>query len=228
MMKVVIRVYSVILLAYTGWRTYDFISSQLPKNDISFWLSIAFLFSTEAGLILWHETGLRHITTREQDYIARAMTWIDFTGSLSAGVADMILRQTLVQGYVIPPALVQFLIYGLPVIMAANVAAVILFETHDAEMQRSKEESALLFEAHQRAMKNLADSRSAFADRMQQHIAQEIERRATGKVQRKSFVDVASSGNGHTKIDKETLESDTVKLYPADVPVNPTIRQPKK
>src|SRR5512146_1845823 len=104
-MKWIIRIYSVVLLGYTGWRTFDFISSQLPKNDISFWLSIAFLFCTEAGLLIWHELHLKHTTTEEQENIARWMTWIDFIGSLTAGIADMILRQTLVQGYQVPPAL---------------------------------------------------------------------------------------------------------------------------
>ena len=57
---------------------------QLPKNDISFWLSIAFLFATEAGLLLWHELSLRHVTTHKQENIATWLTWIDFVGSLSA------------------------------------------------------------------------------------------------------------------------------------------------
>ena len=127
-MKWVIRVYSLILLGYTGWRTYDFMSSQLPKNDLTFWLSIAFLFATEAGLVLWHEANLNHTTTQEQEYISTAMTGIDFVGSLTAGIADMILRQTILEGYQIPPVLAQFLIFGLPLIMAANVGAVILFE----------------------------------------------------------------------------------------------------
>ena len=69
-MKTVIRVYSGILLLYCGWRTVDFLLSQLPKNDISLWLSIAFLFATEAGLLLWHEISLNHTSTREQHYIS--------------------------------------------------------------------------------------------------------------------------------------------------------------
>src|SRR5512146_1460787 len=131
-MKWIIRIYSVVLLGYTGWRTFDFISGQLPKNDISFWLSIAFLFCTEAGLVLWHETHLHHTTTENQDRITFALTWVDFVGSLAAGIADMIVRQTFIDGYTIPPALAQFLMYGLPAIMAFNVAGVILFEQYDA------------------------------------------------------------------------------------------------
>lgn len=162
-MKWIIRVYSLVLLAYTGWRTYDFMSSQLPKSDISFWLSIAFLFATEAGLVLWHEAHLHHVTTDTQDKLTQALTWIDFVGSLAAGVADMILRQTFIEGYEIPPMLAQFLMYGLPCIMAINVAGVILFEQNDAEVQEDAAEKAARFEVHKQAMKQIRADRQALA-----------------------------------------------------------------
>jgi hypothetical protein len=181
-MKVIIRVYSVVLLAYTGWRTFDFMSSQLPKNDISFWLSITFLFATEFGLVLWHETHLRHTTTREQEYIGKAMTWVDFVGSLAAGIADMILRQTLVNGYEVPPALAQFLIFGLPLIMAANVGAVILFEQNDAETQEERAEKQLRFEIHRQAMIDLRKDRSAIAEEKKKAIYRKMRASVTDRV----------------------------------------------
>lgn len=183
-MKWIIRVYSFILLGYTGWRTYDFISSQLPKNDISFWLSIAFLFATEAGLLIWHEAGLDHVTTKTQESVSKWMTWIDFAGSLSAGVADMILRQTLVNGYQVPPALAQFLIYGLPVIMAANVAAVLIFQSNDAEKQLDRSKRQLRFEIYDQAMKELHENRGAIAEGMKKDIYRELKDDVTGKVAR--------------------------------------------
>lgn len=181
-MKWVIRVYSIVLLAYTGWRTYDFMSSQLPKSDISFWLSIAFLFATEAGLVLWHEAHLHHTTTDVQDKLTFALTWIDFVGSLATGIADMILRQTFIDGYQIPPMLAQFLMYGLPCIMAINVAGVILFEQNDAEVQEDAAEKAARFEVHKQAMKQIRADRQALATEKSGVIYNRLRGHVTGHV----------------------------------------------
>lgn len=196
-MKWIIRIYSLVLLAYTGWRTYDFVSSQLPKSDISFWLSIAFLFCTEAGLVLWHEAHLHHTTTETQDRLTLALTWIDFVGSLAAGIADMILRQTFIEGYTIPPALAQFLLYGLPCIMAVNVAAVIIFEENDAETLEDKAEKAARFEIHKTAMKQIRADKQAMATEKSDMIYKRVRGRVTGYVD--DVYSGSSTGNGHQR-----------------------------
>ena len=120
-MKWIIRTYALILLAYTGWRTWDFMTAQLPAGNISLWLPLLFLFATEAGLILWHEVSMNHSSTHQQQQISTALTWLDFVGSLAAGVADMIIRQTLDASYTIPPLLRDLLIYGLPALVDEDV-----------------------------------------------------------------------------------------------------------
>lgn len=227
-MNVIIRIYSVVLLAYTGWRTYDFISAQLPKNDINFWLSIAFLFATEVGLILWHETHLRKVTTREQEYITRAMTWVDFVGSLAAGTADMILRQTLVEGYTIPPAMAQFLLYGLPIIMATNVAAVILYEQSDAETQQERAEAELTFEIHRQAIRDLRADRKAIATAKKTAVYSRMRNRVTGRVDREYRELPSPAPPPEPSV--PLMVPDGHKPYPAEtgVPPNPTSRRTRK
>lgn len=195
-MKWIIRIYAVILLFYTGWRTYDFMSSQLPKNDISFWLSIAFLFATEAGLVLWHEAHLHHTSTETQDKLTFGLTWIDFIGSLAAGIADMILRQTFINGYQIPPILAQFLMFGLPVIMAINVAGVIVFEENDAETLEEKAEKAARFTIHAAAMKQIHADRDALVNEKSDLIFKKIRGRVTGHVDKKYGDKPTEKSNG--------------------------------
>lgn len=207
-MKWVIRVYSFILLGYTAWRTVDFLLSQLPKNDVSLWLSLAFLFATEAGLLLWHEISLNHATTREQQYLATALTWTDFIGSLAAGVADMILRQTLLENYQIPGMLAQFLIYGLPLVMAANVAGVLVYLSNDAEVQTDRAKKQLRFEITRQAIRELRDNAGAIAEGMKRDIYKELRDDVTGKLARQYLKAerqeskeqaAAPSSNGHKK-----------------------------
>jgi hypothetical protein len=216
-MRWLIRAYAVILLAYTGWRTYDFMVHQLPAGDLSVWLAILFLFATEAGLMLWHEISIRHTTTREQHYISIMLTWTDFVGSLAAGTADMILRQTFAQGYVIPPALSLFLLYGLPAIVAANVAAVLYYLSNDAETQLDRAKKELRFEITRQALRELKDNEGAIAEGLKKDIFRKIRDDVTGRIAKEFLnnvrlpVDVISNNGGKTKVE-----------YPAETETNPT------
>jgi len=183
--KWIVRVYSFVLLAYTGWRTFDFIQMQLPSSDLAFWLSIAFLFSSEAGLLIWHEISLRHVTTNEQEAIAVGLTWVDFVASLAAGVADMILRQTLVADYVVPPALAQFILYGLPLIMAMNVAGVLLFQSNDSEVQLDRARRQADYEIHRQAIRDLTKDRGVIAEEMKRSIYDDLRGEITGRTSRR-------------------------------------------
>lgn len=181
-MRWVIRGYAFILLGYTGWRTYDFMVNQLPAGDTSSWLAILFLFATEAGLILWHEVSMSHSTTREQQAIATTLTWVDLLGSLAAGIADMILRQTLRDNYTIPPTLLTFLIYGLPVIVALNVAGALLYLSNDAELQVDRAKKQLRFEITRQALRELHENQGSIAEGMKKDIYRQMRDDVTGKL----------------------------------------------
>lgn len=185
-MRWLIRIYAFILLGYAGWRTYDFLLHSLPAGETGYLLALLFLFATEAGLILWHEVSIRHTSTQEQHYIATALTWVDFAGSLSAGTADMILRQTFVQGYTIPSILVTVLIYGLPLVVALNVAGVLIYLANDNELQIDRAKRELKFEITRQALRELADNKSAIAEQMKSGIYQRLKADVTGKYPRSS------------------------------------------
>ncbi len=228
-MKWVIRAYTLILLAYTGWRTWDFIQQQLPANATGFWLAIVFLFATEAGLLLWHELSLNHASTYEQQAIATTMTWVDFVASLSAGVADMMLRQTMIADMQVPEWLATGLIYGLPLIMAANVAAALIYMSNDAEHVLARTQRQVMFEARKQAMREIASNRGQLArsvkDEIRRSIAEQVDTETTSHYGRKPerLPEVAStpapvaSTKGHdSKHEREVL---------ADVLANPTQRR---
>jgi hypothetical protein len=188
-MKWVIRIYALVLLAYTGWRTYDFMVHQLPSGETGMLLALLFLFATEAGLALWHEISLRHTTTQEQHYTAVALTWIDFAGSLAAGIADMILRQTFAEGYVLPPLLVTFLIFGLPLIVALNIAGVLVYLANDSELQLDRAKRELRHEIHRQAIRELHDNTGAIAEGMKKDIYRRLRDDVTGKLAKQYLAD---------------------------------------
>lgn len=208
-MKWIIRLYSLVLLAYTGWRTWDFINQQLPDNETGFYLAILFLFATEIGLVIWHEASLGHTTTYTQHGIATALTWVDFAGSLGAGLADMIIRQTI-SDYQVPEWLALALIFGLPAIVALNVAGAILYMQNDAESVEDRAERFLAFEATKQAIKDLDRNRSQLANARKAEIYQDI----TGKAFRRTARRKSAASNVNA-LDVEMPE----------LPANPTPRR---
>ncbi len=221
-MKWIIRLYAVVLLAYTGWRTYDFMINQLPAGDLSTWLAIFFLFSTEAGLALWHEISLHHITTSEQRHISVALTWLDFAGSLAAGVADMILRQSFYQGYVIPPALALFLLYGLPALVALNIAGVLYYFSNDGEIQIDQRKKELKFEITRQALQELDENKDAIAAAMKEDIFKKLRDDVTGKVARR-FLQNAQKSQAELPVDSPNNGKVAINFNAeTNLPGNPT------
>ena len=208
-MRWVIRLYALILLGYAGWRTYDFLLYSLPAGETGSLLALLFLFCTEVGLALWHEVSLRHTSTQEQHYVATALTWVDFAGSLVAGTADMILRQTFAGNYPIPPLLTIILIYGLPMVVALNVAGVLVHLANDSELQIDRAKRELRFEITRQAIRELHDNKSGIAEGMKKDIFKRLKDDVTGRIAKEFLHDVKSapmatpSGNGREVYNSE-------------------------
>lgn len=211
-MKICIKIYSYILLLYSGWRTYDFIFRQMPTEmgNMRSWLSIVFLFTTEVGLLLWHETSLKHVTTHDQNTLTRWMVGVDLVGSLAAGIADLILTQTFAQGYKISPLLADFLIYGLPIIVFLNIVAVILFENFDAELQEDKAEKEVEFEIHQEAIKQLRKEKKALATEKKKAIYNDIRSRVTNRIDAEYGGDNNNTHNDQAEYEQEPSIGDKI------------------
>lgn len=203
-MRWIIRGYSLVLLGYTGWRTYDMIMSSLPSEDwMSSILAMFFLFATEIGLLIWHEISMNHTTTNEQYQTARAMTVIDFVGSTVAGVADMIIRQTIVNEFVVPDLLAAAVIYGLPLIVAGNVAATLYFMSQDATTLVERAKKEVEFEVTQEVLKDLRNSKGKVARELKGQIAQQLRDELTGTIWDSNFSDETKRKN-KPKITVET------------------------
>lgn len=183
-MKWLIRFYAFGLLAYTGFRTYSFIQSQLPTSESGTFIALLFLLATEIGLLLWHEVSMHHTTTEIQSHIATGLTWIDFIAATGAGIADMILRQNFAAGYQLPPLLIILLLYGLPIVVALNVAGVLLFLSNDSDTVIEREKSKLRHEIHKQVLKDLSESRGTVAASLKKTIATQLREEVTGNTLR--------------------------------------------
>jgi hypothetical protein len=195
--KWVLRIYAVSLLVYTGFRTWRFLQTTLPASESGQFVSLVFLLAAEIGLILWHELSLRS-TTGRQNSIANVMTWTDFAASTAAGIADMLIGQSLIEGYQIPPMLGMAIIYGLPLVMAANVAAAILFFNADSDEQLDKSRRMLKHTIHAEAMTQVQKQQKAVAKGLAPELTAQIESEVIEEVRTAIIGEPSTNGRVRT------------------------------
>lgn len=194
-MKWVLRVYAGLLLIYTGFRTWRFLQTTLPSNETGMFVSLVFLLAAEIGLVIWHELSLRS-TTGAQNSIAQVMTWVDFGASTIAGIADMLVSQSLVAGYQVPPLLALGILYGLPLVMAANVAAAILFFNADSDEQLNKTKRMLKHNIHAEAMAEIDRQRKSVGKGMAPELTKVIVAETMEEVRGAIIGEYGHSNNG--------------------------------
>ena len=178
---IVVWAYLGVMALYTGYRTWHFLGEQMSgigNDEIRVFLPLLFLFAAEVGIGIWHTLNMNHTTTNEQDIISGTMVWVDFVASLGAGVGDMIIAQSMII-YTVPRWLAVALIYGMPAVMALNIAAGLLFLSNDGQAKIEKGKKSLRFEIHRQALKELQDNQGQIAGSMKKDIYAQLRREVT-------------------------------------------------
>ena len=203
-MKWVLRGYAIVLLAYTGWRTWHFIQTTLPENETGMFLGLVFLFATEVGLLIWHETSLR-ATTGRQETIAKFMLWVDFAASTAAGLADIFLFQSFVEGYELPRMLSLAILWGLPLVMAMNVGAAILYFNADSDEELGRAKRRLKHNIHKAAIQEVSKQQRAVAKGLAPELTNQLKKDVIQEV-RDAILDVdLENYNGNDAAEKKNI-----------------------
>ncbi len=212
-MNILLYGYEFVLLAYTGWRTWDFLSTNLPVA-IATEIALLGIFALDAGLIAWHTLYRKFANSESQETTAKWLVVVDFAGSLGAGVADMIIRQTMIT-YSIPPLLAKALIFGIPLIVAINVAAVLYYQANDPDEREERARRRVEAKIRSLAIQDVEDSAEAIAVELKKDISEVLKKKAreniTGRyLGRKSVepVNPAPSKPGKNGYGTETIAPD--------------------
>jgi hypothetical protein len=158
------------LLIYSATRSVDFIMATLPPDrQILAWFGLAAL---DGGLVFWLLHFLSGAKGGMQRAIALLMVLIDFLGAVAMFTADTIYRAGeagMVQA--LSPAAVQTVILGLSLVIAANIAAVVLTHISDPEARRSmvNEEAAGAIE--DLALKTISENAARLASEVAPQMA---------------------------------------------------------
>jgi hypothetical protein len=147
--KWILTVTIIAMLGYQAWRVYDYMSTSLTDVDenTAFWVALAFLAFTEIGLLVWLHVAQPGATTKAQESVSTAMVWVDYAGSMVLGLADLAKHNTM---YVIDLSRIDPVLFFAPwLIVAANVAAWIVFESNDSDEKLRREERRLAHAEHE-------------------------------------------------------------------------------
>ncbi len=233
-MTIVLYVYGAILLGYTVYRSYDFLSYNLPQA-IAGEVALLGVFALDVGLIIWDTVYSYAAKSKRQEGVALAFIIVDFIGSFGAGVADMVIRQQMID-YAVPPVLAKLLIYGIPAIVAGNVGALIYYLVNDPGLREARVKRRIEAMVTEMALDEAEADAEALAQEIKKPIADEIKRRAKENVTGRYFAkrnvkeekpaapeaeSVRPSANGR-KQEPVVLNADTVP--PGEIKPDPTPR----
>ena len=177
-----------VLVAYFGWRSYDFVTASLTgvSETVTILIGVIYVLATDVSFLLWRHVAAPTATTRRQHSIADAMAWILMALTVLTSAGDVLLHNRL---YTIDAAWLGPVLLFLPVAtVGVNLIGLKLFEDSDADRiedlnARAVEfaENELSAEVHRAAIVEVRRSRAELAGKLAPHIAADVRNKVTDR-----------------------------------------------
>jgi hypothetical protein len=115
----VVLLFDAVLLVYTAWRSYDFLTTTVP--DGFQFLALVGLWGLDIGAIGWSVVWIFGSTTKYQDWTAITFFVVDLSGVVLTSLTDSLMyskEETAVSG-----TLSGIAMFIIPLVIVANVIA---------------------------------------------------------------------------------------------------------
>ena len=187
--KTLLTGFAIALLAYSGWRTWDYLSRYL-LNDVAVTESVIigafFLVVTEIGYLFWLHKGQPDATTDLQETTATILIYIDLFGSLAIGLADLAVHNSM---YNVDLTAIDPILFLMPwFLIASNLIGYTIYHGGDSERQLERatrqlkhEEIRFEIEARRQALDELNKNRQAMGAKLAPHYFKDIVDRVEGR-----------------------------------------------
>lgn len=189
---IVLTFFSVLMLVYTAWRSFDFIGGSLEGVDrtTAFIVAASFLVFSEIGLLLWLHIGGPGSTTDTQENVAGVLVWVDFVGIMIMGLGDMLRRNSF---YEVDLSVLDPVLFLSPwLLVFCNLAGYLIYrradadeETARAERQLKHEEARLDIEIRRAAVQGLRAESTGIAQSLSPGLVRSVKDRVTGRTARR-------------------------------------------
>jgi len=115
----VVLLFDAVLLVYTAWRSYDFLTTTVPEGFQ--FLALVGLWGLDIGAIGWSVVWIFGSTTKYQDWTAITFFVVDLAGVVLTSLTDSLMyskEETAVSG-----TLSGIAMFIIPLVIVANVIA---------------------------------------------------------------------------------------------------------
>lgn len=131
----IVLLFDLVLLVYTGWRSFDFLSTTVPDG----WqiLALVGLWGLDIGAVGWSLVWIFGSSTRYQDWVSMAFFVIDLGGVVLTSLTDSLMYGK--------PSEMSAMLSGvamvfIPLIIVANVVAGFIYHLTSPATQRRRTE----------------------------------------------------------------------------------------
>ncbi len=131
----IVLILDAVLLIYTGWRSYDFLTTSVPEGYEL--LAMVGLWGLDIGAIAWSLVWIFGSSTKYQDWVAMFFFVFDLMGVILTSLADS-LMYGMVDG-VLTKMIGSIAVVAVPLIVVANVVAGFIYHLTSPDTQFRRE-----------------------------------------------------------------------------------------
>ena len=136
----VVIILDLVLLIYTGYRSWHFLSGSV-SSDFQI-LALVGLWGLDIGMVAWSLVWIFGSSTRFQNWVSMGLFVIDMIGVFVTSIVDTLAYGN---GEALPPIMRSVAWYGIPIIIGLNVLAGFIYHmtspsTRKRRAERSQDE----------------------------------------------------------------------------------------
>lgn len=131
----VVIILDLVLLIYTGYRSWHFLSGSVT-GDFQI-LALVGLWGLDIGMVAWSLVWIFGSSTRFQNWVSMGLFVIDMIGVFITSIVDTLAYGN---GEALPPIMRSVAWYGIPVIIGLNVLAGFIYHMTSPSTRRRRSE----------------------------------------------------------------------------------------
>jgi len=136
----IVLILDLVLLVYTAWRSYDFLTTTVPDGFQM--LAMVGLWGLDIGSVAWSLVWIFGSSAQYQDWVSMAFFIIDLTGVILTSLTDSLMYGQ--KGGVMTSTLTGVAVVAIPLIVVLNVVAGFIYHmtSPDTKVRRTARKAA--------------------------------------------------------------------------------------
>ena len=118
---IMVLILDIVLLVYTGWRSYDFLTTSVPSGMEL--IAMVGLWGLDIGAVIWSVVWIFGSSTKYQDAVAMGFFIFDLLGVILTSTADALMYGGASHNEVLSKTIGSIAVVAVPLVVVLNVVA---------------------------------------------------------------------------------------------------------